>query len=81
MVLRGDLARMSEPIAEVVASSTREIVAEVFREAEPPPFGTWIEVRTAADHRLYALVSHALRRWARAGRPTPSSARCRNSRS
>lgn len=58
-VLRRDLARMPEPIAEVVASSTREIVAEVFREGEPPPFGTWIEVRTAVDHRLYALVSHA----------------------
>ena len=49
---------MSTPIAEVVASSTREIVAEVFRETDPPAFGTWIEVQTEAGHRLYALVSH-----------------------
>ncbi len=49
---------MSTPIAEVVASSTREIVAETYRDAEPPAFGTWIEVDTASGATLYALVSH-----------------------
>ncbi|OZC03120.1 hypothetical protein [Rubricoccus marinus] len=49
---------MSTPIAEVVASSTREIVAETYRDAEPPAFGTWIEVEIASGAIVYALVSH-----------------------
>ena len=49
---------MPDPVAEVVASSTREVVAEVFRGDEPPAFGTWVEVETARGHVLYGLVSH-----------------------
>lgn len=48
---------MSEPIAEVIESSTRSFQAEVYREVDPPAFGTWVRVpqgRTA----LYAVVSH-----------------------
>lgn len=52
------------PVAEVIASSTREILAEVYPEAEVPAFGSWVEVQTeGADGRggavLYGLVSHA----------------------
>ena len=50
-------------IAEVVASSTREVEAEVVRDAPVPEFGTWVEIATAtggaAGPTLYGLVSHA----------------------
>ena len=54
----------SPPAAEVIASSTREVLAEVYPEAEVPAFGSWVEVETeGADGRggavLYGLVSHA----------------------
>lgn len=46
------------PVAEVVASSTREFVVEVYEDAEVPEFGSWLEVRPASGARLYGLVSH-----------------------
>jgi hypothetical protein len=49
----------SPPVAEVIASSTREIVAEVYAEAEVPAFGSWVEVETDDGTVLYGLVSHA----------------------
>ena len=33
---------MSDPIAEVIESSTRQFTAEVNREAKAPAFGTWV---------------------------------------
>ena len=52
------------PVAEVIASSTREILAEVYPDAEVPAFGSWVQVETEdLDGRggavLYGLVSHA----------------------
>lgn len=49
----------SHPVAEVIASSTREILAEVYAEAEVPAFGSWIEIETEDGTILYGLVSHA----------------------
>lgn len=51
-------AAPSRAVAEVVASSTRALVAEVYRDDEAPAFGTWIEVDHPRGQRLYALVSH-----------------------
>lgn len=46
-------------LGEVIASSTREIVGEVYREAEAPAFGTWVAVDHAASGTtLLGLVSH-----------------------
>ena len=47
-----------QPIAEVIESSTRAFLAEVYREAEPPAFGTWVEVAHPGGQTLYGLVSH-----------------------
>lgn len=54
------LPAMSEPskIAEVIESSTRAFVAEVYREAEPPAFGSWVRVAQPDGGPLFALVSH-----------------------
>ena len=49
----------SDPVAEVIASSTREILAEVYADAEVPAFGSWVEVETEDGVVLYAIVSHA----------------------
>ncbi|WP_420457584.1 hypothetical protein [Rubrivirga sp.] len=49
----------SPPVAEVIASSTREIVAEVYPDADVPAFGSWVEVETEDGTVLYGLVSHA----------------------
>ncbi|MEM1118267.1 MAG: hypothetical protein AAF845_16495 [Bacteroidota bacterium] len=49
----------SPPVAEVIASSTREVVAEVYPEAEVPSFGSWVEVETEDGTVQYGLVSHA----------------------
>jgi hypothetical protein len=46
-------------VAEVIASSTREIVAEVYPGAEVPAFGCWVEVETESGAVHYAIVSHA----------------------
>lgn len=47
-----------EPIGEVIESSTREFVAEVYEEAEAPPFGHWVRVELGAGDVLFGLVSH-----------------------
>ncbi len=47
------------PVAEVIASSTREVVAEVYDAADVPAFGSWVEVETESGAVLYGLVSHA----------------------
>ncbi len=52
------LSPVESPIAEVVASSTRQIDAEVFEGEAPPDFGTWVEVRLPSGSVLYGLVSH-----------------------
>lgn len=49
---------MSTPIAETIESSTRALTAEVYREAEAPAFGSWVQVRHANGLLLYGLVSH-----------------------
>lgn len=49
---------MSDPIAEVIESSTRHFVAEVYREAEPPAFGSWVRVEGPGGTALLGLVSH-----------------------
>ncbi len=54
---------MSQPIAEVIESSTRHIVAEVLRPedrsaAEPPDFGAWVEVEVEDGTTLFAVVAH-----------------------
>ncbi len=46
-------------VAEVIASNSREIVAEVYRDAQVPAFGSWVEVELADGTVLYGLVSHA----------------------
>ncbi|HLT45707.1 MAG TPA: HAS-barrel domain-containing protein [Rubricoccaceae bacterium] len=47
------------PVAEVIESSTRHVVAEVLRGQEAPPFGSWVEIEAADGTVLYGLVSHA----------------------
>jgi hypothetical protein len=49
---------MSDPIAEVIESSTRQFTAEVHRDADAPAFGTWVAVEHANGTVLYGLVSH-----------------------
>jgi hypothetical protein len=46
-----------EAIGEVVESSTRQFVAEVYEDAEAPAFGHWVRVRDG-DTALLGLVSH-----------------------
>ena len=47
-----------EPIGEVIESSTRQFVAEVYEDAEAPAFGHWVRVEGEGDTALYGLVSH-----------------------
>jgi hypothetical protein len=49
---------MSDPIAEVIESSTRQFTAEVHRDANAPAFGTWVAVEHENGTVLYGLVSH-----------------------
>ena len=49
---------MSEAVAEVVESSTRAFLAEVYRTAEAPPFGSWVRVAMPGGAVLFGLVSH-----------------------
>ncbi|MAQ94718.1 MAG: hypothetical protein CMM84_14455 [Rhodothermaceae bacterium] len=53
------LSESSHPVAEVIAYSTREILAEVYVEAQVPAFGSWVEIETEDGMVLYGLVSHA----------------------
>ncbi len=47
-----------DSIAEVIESSTRTLVAEVYRAASPPAFGSWVQVQQGGGRVLYGLVSH-----------------------
>ncbi|MEM1044152.1 MAG: hypothetical protein AAGI91_16205 [Bacteroidota bacterium] len=47
-----------DPIAEVIESSTRHVVAEVLRDTEPPDFGAWVEVEVEGGTTLFAVVAH-----------------------
>lgn len=49
---------MNNKIAEVIESSTRAFLAEVYREATPPAFGRWVQVRRPDGLVLFGLVSH-----------------------
>ena len=49
---------MNNKIAEVIESSTQALWAEVYREAEPPAFGRWVQVSLKSGLVLYGLVSH-----------------------
>ena len=49
---------MSAPIAEVIESSTRHVVAEVLRDAEAPDFGAWVEIGVENGTTLYGVVGH-----------------------
>lgn len=48
----------SDAIGEVIESSTRQFVAEVYEEASSPAFGTWVHVPHAEGTDLFGLVSH-----------------------
>ncbi len=47
-----------QPIGEVIESSTRTFVAEVYDEVEAPAFGHWVRVDGTDDAALFGLVSH-----------------------
>jgi hypothetical protein len=49
---------MADAIGEIVESSTRQFVAEVYDEADPPAFGDWVRVDGEGDTTLFGLVSH-----------------------
>ena len=49
---------VSPKIAEVIESSTREVIAEVYRSETPPPFGSWVQVTQPDGTTLFGLVSH-----------------------
>ncbi|MFP4227261.1 MAG: HAS-barrel domain-containing protein [Salinivenus sp.] len=48
----------SDAIGEVIESSTRRFVAEVYEEVDAPAFGTWVRVPHAEERDLFGLVSH-----------------------
>jgi len=45
-------------IAEVIESSTRTFVAEVYEDDDAPAFGTWVRVDGDGERDIYGLVSH-----------------------
>jgi len=47
----------TQPIGEVIESSTRQFVAEVYEDADAPAFGHWVRVEGDATVR-FGLVSH-----------------------
>ncbi len=47
-----------DPVAEVIASSTRSIEAEVYEGAPDIAFGSWVEIAGPGGTRLFGLVSH-----------------------
>lgn len=49
---------MEKRIAEVIDSNTRSFLAEVYRDEEPPAFGSWVRVPNTDGLVLYGLVSH-----------------------
>ena len=59
---------MSQPVAEVIASNTRQFDAEVYADAGAPDFGSWVEVPLEHGVVLYGLVSHVEHGSVEAGR-------------
>jgi len=47
----------TQPIGEVIESSTRQFVAEVYEDADAPAFGHWVRVESGPT-TLFGLVSH-----------------------
>lgn len=47
-----------EAIGEVIESSTRQFVAEVYDEADSPEFGQWVQVEGEGETTIFGLVSH-----------------------
>lgn len=45
-------------LGEVIESSTRQFVAEVYDEADPPAFGQWVRVDGDGETGIFGLVSH-----------------------
>src|SRR5690606_124449 len=66
------------PVAEVIESSTRHVVAEVLRGQEAPPFGSWAEIEAAEGTVLNGLVSHAATGSVEPGRPAVPLGRSRD---
>lgn len=48
----------TDALGEVIESSTRQFVAEVYEEAEVPAFGSWVQVEHDGGTVLFGLVSH-----------------------
>lgn len=48
----------SEAIGEVIESSTRQFVAEVYDEVDSPEFGQWVCVTGDEQTEIFGLVSH-----------------------
>ncbi|PSQ96152.1 MAG: hypothetical protein BRD55_07765 [Bacteroidetes bacterium SW_9_63_38] len=48
----------SDPLGEVIESSTRQFVAEVYEDVDVPAFGHWVRVEGGGETALYGLVSH-----------------------
>jgi len=47
-----------EVLGEIIESSTRQFVAEVYEEADAPDFGAWVWVKPDGAPPLFGLVSH-----------------------
>jgi len=47
-----------ETIGEVIESSTRQFVTEVYEDATAPAFGDWVRVSGEGEGTLFGLVSH-----------------------
>lgn len=48
----------SEAIGEVIESSTRQLVAEIYDEADPPAFGSWVLMPEVHGADVVGLISH-----------------------
>lgn len=49
---------VGQPIGEVIESSTRQFVAEVYEDVDGPAFGQWVRVGGEKGADLFGLVSH-----------------------
>ena len=48
----------TEALGEVIASSTRQVVAEVYDAAARPALGSWVRVQPSTGGEVYGVVSH-----------------------
>lgn len=48
----------ADALGEVIESSTRQFVAEVYEEVDAPAFGSWVRVGREDRPALFGLVSH-----------------------